>query len=102
MSLPRKVYSQFGVSFRNLKTGKSTVKYFPTEIARLNFAKQHNKNIDPAKTSKAALLPEPNPDTLLMYDTLQAEYKKLDNQGKKLYREVFDLFEETYDKIIPL
>jgi len=101
MSLPRKVYSQFGVSFRNLKTGKSTVKYFPTEIARLNFAKQHNKNIDPAKTSKAALLPEPNPDTLLMYDTLQAEYKKLDNQGKKLYREVFDLFEETYDKIIP-
>ena len=101
MSLPRKVYSQFGVSFRDLKTGKSTVKYFSTEIARLNFAKQHNKNINPAKTSKAALLPEPNPDTLLMYDTLQAEYKKLDNQGKKLYREVFDLFEETYDKIIP-
>jgi hypothetical protein len=101
MSLPRKVYSQFGASYRDIKTGKATVKYFPTDRARLEFMKRHNDKIDPAKTSKASKLPDPTPETLLMYDTIQEFYKKLDAKGKKLYREVFDYFEEIYDRIIP-
>ena len=101
MSLSRKVYSQFGASFRDIKTGKATVKYFPTDRARLEFMKRHNNKIDPAKTSKASKLPDPTPETLLMYDTIQKFYKKLDTKGKKLYREVFDYFEEIYDRIIP-
>ncbi len=100
-SLPRSFYSSYKTAYNDLTTKKSVVKEFKSEKARLAWVKDFNENQDPAKTTKAKNMKDPDPQDLVAYDALRKQYDAMGKEGQAFYRQMRNFFQDTYDEILP-
>jgi hypothetical protein len=100
-SLPRSFYSSYKTAYNDLTTKKSVVKEFKSEKARLAWVKNFNENQDPAKTTKAKNMKDPDPQDLVAYDALRKQYDAMGKEGQAFYRQMRNFFQDTYDEILP-
>ena len=100
-SLPRGFYSSYKTAYNDLTTKKSVVKEFKSEKARLAWVKNFNENQDPAKTTKAKNMKDPDPQDLVAYDALRKQYDAMGKEGQAFYRQMRNFFQDTYDEILP-
>jgi hypothetical protein len=100
-SLPRSFYSSYKTAYNDLTTKKSVVKEFNSEKARLAWVKNFNENQDPAKTTKAKNMKDPDPQDLVAYDALRKQYDAMGKEGQAFYRQMRNFFQDTYDEILP-
>ena len=100
-SMPREFYSTYKAAYSNVVTNKAVIKEFPTDKARKVWMDKFNKGLDSSKATKAKPMKNPEPNDLVAYDALNAQYRAMGSEGQAFYRQMRNFFQDTYDEIIP-